>query len=73
MAGQVVTELTLRQNGGGGAGQVSIGTVYLDTNQTITIGAGGVATFGAANQVAMTGAGSSIGTLAIAAGGGGGG
>jgi len=27
--------------GGGGAGQVSIASVYLDTNQTITIGAGG--------------------------------
>ena len=27
--------------GGGGAGQVSIGSIYLDTNQTITIGAGG--------------------------------
>jgi hypothetical protein len=28
-------------NGGGGAGQVAIASVYLDTNQTITIGAGG--------------------------------
>jgi len=28
-------------NGGGGAGQVAIGSVYLDTNQTVTIGAGG--------------------------------
>ena len=27
--------------GGGGAGQVSMGQIYLDTNQTITIGAGG--------------------------------
>ena len=27
--------------GGGGAGQVVIGSIYLDTNQTITIGAGG--------------------------------
>jgi hypothetical protein len=27
--------------GGGGAGQVSIASVYLDTNQTVTIGAGG--------------------------------
>ena len=29
--------------GGGGAGQVGIGQIYLDTNQTITIGAGGTA------------------------------
>lgn len=29
--------------GGGGAGQVSMGQIYLDTNQTITIGAGSAA------------------------------
>ena len=33
-------QISTASNAGGGAGQVSIGTVYLDTNQTITIGAG---------------------------------
>jgi len=33
-------QLASRAGGGGGAGQVVIGSVYLDANQTITIGAG---------------------------------
>ena len=63
----------LYPTGGGGGGQALQTTIYASANQTVTIGAGGVATYGANNQVAMTGAGSSIGALAIAAGGGGGG
>ena len=32
---------TIRPSGGGGAGAVSVGSIYLSANQTVTIGAGG--------------------------------
>lgn len=45
------TTTTLHSSGGGGGGSVTIATVYLDANQTITLGAGGVAASGASGTM----------------------
>jgi hypothetical protein len=41
------TTTTLHSSGGAGGGSVTISTIYLSANQTITLGAGGVAASGA--------------------------
>jgi hypothetical protein len=54
------TTTTLHSSGGAGGGSVTIATVYLDANQTITLGAGGVAVSGAPGT---TGGKTSLGSI----------
>ena len=62
------------QGGGGGGGGVLSGTVYISSNETITVGAGGVGNiYGRVATSANDGGYSSIGSLIIVPGGGAGG
>jgi hypothetical protein len=63
------TTTTLHSSGGAGGGAVTIATLYLDADQTITLGAGGVASSGAPGS---TGGKTSLGSILVGAAGGGG-
>lgn len=63
------TGTTLHSSGGGGGGSVTIATVYLSANQTITLGAGGVAV---SSFTGTTGGKTSLGSILVGAAGGGG-
>jgi hypothetical protein len=58
--------------GGGGAGGINVSTIYLDANQTVTIGAGGAAsTRGSQTTLGSTTIGSNVAPVAVGGGKGG--